>query len=695
MATSPVPTNIAAALRYGPQTQSSLRRSQYLTSALQQIQQEGGKDIRSGGELAAKLLATALLQRQSKKADQEAVSALKADQDATTASLVAALRPKAQPAPQPQAAPQPTVQIPQQQPVALPSAEPAPPPVSQLALNPDIDKLVRTVWGEARGEDPLGQLGVANVVINRAKKGGKGIADVVLEPNQFEPWSNPKTRAQLESLTPDNPEYQKILANIAPALQGQDVTGGADHFYSPKAQAAAGRSPPKWDNGSGVDHGRHRFFNLGYGGQGAHQRQSPSEMFQPLQPQQPPVNVAMNGQIDPSMLPGSAPIGPSGVGGAPAAPTAPTAAAAGANPWPTYQPTDAEIGYVQGLLQDPRTHEQGIAEARKLQQKMTQPVEADIQTINGVPFYVSKVPGQGGQPVMIPIPQGAMTRTVTAQEAGLPMAPQGAYVQSDPFGNLKEAPFAPPEGYNAGPNGYAPIRGGPADPMRPQLPSSGYQYDNAGRQAPIQGGPADPRAPANYIEQVGKLQNQVKPVVDQAIQLKRNIDAIRTGFKQQNGPGDIAMTNGVQKLIDEGVVREGDVNLQMKAQGLQGTWGQWQQYLSSKGVYTPEVRRQIAAAGEALYGSINQNYRDRVLGYKDMTNRLLGEGAFEDVFPSSVAQSLGWAQGANQPAPSSAPPPPNPAVVATPGTLDAAIAYARKRGIPESEIQKVIKAQKR
>lgn len=685
MATTPVPANLAAALRYGPQTQSSLRRSQYLSSALQQMQEEGGKNIQSPLELGAKLLATAILRRQSDKADARALSALKADQDSETSSLVSLLRgsqPAAQqaPAPQaktPQAASQP--QIPQQQPVALPSAAPAPPPVSQLALNPDVDKLVRTVWGEARGEDPLGQLGVANVVINRAKKGGKSIADVVLEPNQFEPWTNPKTRAQLDSLTPDSEDYQKILANIAPALQGQDVTGGADHFYSPSAQAAAGRAPPRWDDGSGVDHGRHRFFNLGYGGQGAHQRISPAEMFQPQQPEQPPVNVAMNGQIDPSMLQASAPVGPSGSGAPPAAPNAPQAAAAGGVQWPTYRPSDAEIGYVQTLLNDPRTHDQGVAEARKLQAKMTQPVEADIQTINGVPFYVSKVPGQGGQPVMIPIPQQAMTQVMSAQEGGLPYAPGGAYIQKDPLGNVKEAPFAPPQGYNAGPNGYEPIRGGPADPTRPQLPSAGYQYDGSGRQAPIQGGPADPRAPANYIEQVGKLQNQIKPVVDQAIQLKRNIDAVRTGYQQQNGPGDIAMVNGLQKLIDEGVVREGDVALQLKAQGIEGGIAGASAFLSSTGTFNPAIRQKILNTANSLYGSINQNYRDRVLGYQGMTNRLLGEGAFEDVFPTSTAQSLGWV-GQSAPQTTQAPPP-NPAVVATPGTREAAIAEARKRGL--------------
>jgi spore germination cell wall hydrolase CwlJ-like protein len=133
----------------------------------------------------------------------------------------------------------------------------------------DEDLLVRTVYGEARGESPEGQRAVASVVRNRAAASGKPLRDVVFAPNQFEPWNNPQTRAQLEALDPNSPEYQTILANLRTG-QG-DPTGGATHFYSPTAQTALGRQPPAWAQGDGKDIGRHRFYNLPYGGGGGAQ----------------------------------------------------------------------------------------------------------------------------------------------------------------------------------------------------------------------------------------------------------------------------------------------------------------------------------------------------------------------------------------------------------------------------------------
>ncbi|WP_300573616.1 cell wall hydrolase [Phenylobacterium sp.] len=165
------------------------------------------------------------------------------------------------------------------------------PPVA--AVDPDTDALVRTVWGEARNQDATGRKAVASVIRNRARMTSRPVSEVVLEPGQFEPWGDPDTRAQLEALDPASPDYQAILADI----QGdEDPTGGATHFYAPKAQEALGRDAPSWDDGTGVDIGDHRFFSLPYGGAepaGGEQREfSYEELFGDSAPMTEDVEVA-------------------------------------------------------------------------------------------------------------------------------------------------------------------------------------------------------------------------------------------------------------------------------------------------------------------------------------------------------------------------------------------------------------------
>lgn len=128
------------------------------------------------------------------------------------------------------------------------------------------DLIIRTVIGEAASEGPVGQLAVAHVIANRMRSAGRGARDIVLARNQFEPWGNPNTAARLQSIQPTDPAYQRVAQALEPFFQGQsqDPTGGATHFYSPTAQAGLGRQAPSWDNGSGQDIGRHRFFALGY-----------------------------------------------------------------------------------------------------------------------------------------------------------------------------------------------------------------------------------------------------------------------------------------------------------------------------------------------------------------------------------------------------------------------------------------------
>lgn len=135
-------------------------------------------------------------------------------------------------------------------------------------ISPDEDAMVRTISGEAGKESLSGQQAVAAVILNRAKGAGVSPRDVVFAPNQFEPWNGGSARARLESMSPSSPEYQAILKNVVrPMVSGsaQDPTGGATHFYAPKAQVDLGRAAPSWAQGTPTVIGGHNFYKLGYG----------------------------------------------------------------------------------------------------------------------------------------------------------------------------------------------------------------------------------------------------------------------------------------------------------------------------------------------------------------------------------------------------------------------------------------------
>lgn len=145
-----------------------------------------------------------------------------------------------------------------------PAAVPKQVRTSRPTFADDTDAMIRTVYGEA---DPQGRQAVAAVIRNRAQASGKGIADVVTEPGQFEAWQRPDHAARMMALKPDSPEYKQIAAEIAPVLAGKiDPTGGADSYYAPKLQADLGRNKPAWDDGTGQQIGSQLYFKGKYAG---------------------------------------------------------------------------------------------------------------------------------------------------------------------------------------------------------------------------------------------------------------------------------------------------------------------------------------------------------------------------------------------------------------------------------------------
>ncbi|MDO9712467.1 cell wall hydrolase [Paracraurococcus lichenis] len=97
----------------------------------------------------------------------------------------------------------------------------------------DRDILVRTVWGEARGEPEAGQVAVVHVVRNRALARRSSAAVECQRRWQFSAWNaDDPNRAKMLSLKPADPDYQRIAAVVDRAWAAPDTVADARHYYA-------------------------------------------------------------------------------------------------------------------------------------------------------------------------------------------------------------------------------------------------------------------------------------------------------------------------------------------------------------------------------------------------------------------------------------------------------------------------------
>jgi hypothetical protein len=254
-----------------------------------------------------------------------------------------------------------------------------------------------------------------------------------------------------------------------------------------------------------------------------------------------------------------------------------------------------------------------------VRQRMSAPAaeRREVTDQNGVKYLVD--PTGATPPVPLfgeqGVPELARTRTVVAGP-------------NDPFGMVEGTT------YSINPSGVA---------STVQTPTAGYRRLRDGTLVPETGGREDlgGNQTARFTAITGE-QQRIRPLLDQATAITRNIQAVRAGVGAQNGAGDIAAVNGLQRLIDDGVVKEGDVNLQLEVQGIAGGLAGLRGYLSSSGRFSPEIRAQISGVAETLYGTQMPMIREQVMGRREFLDRSLGAGAFDDVVPPSVRQAYGW-----------------------------------------------------
>ena len=149
-----------------------------------------------------------------------------------------------------------------------PPPQPTPSSAGGMPLNPaDREALIRTVYGEASNQPPLGQAGVAAAILNRLRAGGYSggapntVANIVTAPaagvnpargfKEFSPWNAPgvpESNPTAQNLSPDNPNpvlagaYRNIGDIVDKVYSGltPDPTGGATHYYGYMPR------PPGW-----------------------------------------------------------------------------------------------------------------------------------------------------------------------------------------------------------------------------------------------------------------------------------------------------------------------------------------------------------------------------------------------------------------------------------------------------------------
>lgn len=100
------------------------------------------------------------------------------------------------------------------------------------------DLYVRTLIGEAGGEDPDGQAAVAHVIRNRLLSGrfGGDLSSVIKAPKQFSTWDAGNPAGIMAQRVPTNsPQYQRMGQLVDDVNSGRvpDPTGGAMSFYNP------------------------------------------------------------------------------------------------------------------------------------------------------------------------------------------------------------------------------------------------------------------------------------------------------------------------------------------------------------------------------------------------------------------------------------------------------------------------------
>lgn len=132
----------------------------------------------------------------------------------------------------------------------------------RVPLDPnERDIAIKTVLGEAAGEDLEGQAAVAQVLLNRTQSGRfpNSLKEVALQYKQFSAWNSGEGGNNPNKWAPDSIAYQRAARVVDDVMSGRvpDMTGGATHYANKDVV-----TPYWWDeesSGKDVKIGNHTF----------------------------------------------------------------------------------------------------------------------------------------------------------------------------------------------------------------------------------------------------------------------------------------------------------------------------------------------------------------------------------------------------------------------------------------------------
>lgn len=96
--------------------------------------------------------------------------------------------------------------------------------------------IIQTMLGEGAGEGLGGMVAIAETIRNRAAQRGLSPSQVVLQPKQYSFWNDPDAARKWLEQNADPRAYQIASHAYEQAFnEGSQLTGGATHYYNPKA----------------------------------------------------------------------------------------------------------------------------------------------------------------------------------------------------------------------------------------------------------------------------------------------------------------------------------------------------------------------------------------------------------------------------------------------------------------------------